>query len=128
MRFIDKYYAILNNSVGQHSVTISRAEFANLLGVFSKQEQQLDQLKDKNERLKNELSTYGATGICEVCIDKSVLQNDKYTKALIEIKEIVKNMNNECFYDDFECKDCDMKNGCTYSNKSKILQIIKEMK
>ena len=40
------------------------------------------------ERLKNELLTYGATGICEVCTDKSVLQNDKYTKALREIKEI----------------------------------------
>ena len=51
------------------------------------------QLKAKEEeckRLKKELSTYGATGICEVCTDKSVLQNDKYTKALIEIKEIAK--------------------------------------
>ena len=45
MSFIDKYCAIFNNSVKQHSVTISRAEFANLLGIFSKQEQQLDQLK-----------------------------------------------------------------------------------
>lgn len=48
---IDKYYVIFNNSVGQHSVTISRAEFANLLGVFSKHEQQLDQLKVKEQKL-----------------------------------------------------------------------------
>ena len=37
-------------------------------------------------------------------------------------------MNNECFYNDFSCDGCDMINGCTYFNKSKILQIIKEMK
>lgn len=57
MSFIDKYYTIFNNSVGQHSVTIKRAEFANLLGVFSKQEQQFDQLKEDNERLKFKLDT-----------------------------------------------------------------------
>lgn len=56
MSFIDKYYAIFNNSVGQHSVTINRAEFANLLGVFSKQEQQLNQLKEKNEKLEQTLA------------------------------------------------------------------------
>lgn len=47
-------------------------------------------------------------------------------QILTEIKEIAKNMNNECFYDDFECKDCDMKNGCTYFNKKQILQKISE--
>ena len=43
-------------------------------------------------------------------------------QILTEIKEIAKNMNNECFYSDFDCKDCDMKNGCTYFNKKQILQ------
>ena len=49
------------------------------------------QLKAKEqecERLKDELSTYGATGICETCTAKSVLQNDKYARVLREIKEI----------------------------------------
>ena len=49
--------------------------------LLKAKEQECDELKD-------ELATYGATGICEVCTDKSVLQNDKYTKALINIKEI----------------------------------------
>ena len=55
MSFIDKYYAIFNNSIGQHSVTISRAEFANLVGIFSKQEQQLDKLKGENEEMKTKI-------------------------------------------------------------------------
>lgn len=50
----------------------------------------------------------------------------KYKQTLAEIKEIAENMNKECFYDDFECKDCDMKNGCTYFNKRQILQKISE--
>ena len=50
----------------------------------------------------------------------------RYKECLTEIKEIAENMNNECFYDDFECKDCDMKNGCTYFNKKQILQKISE--
>ena len=48
-------------------------------------------------------------------------ENNKLKQTLAEIKDIAKNMNNECFYDDFECKDCDMKNGCTYFNKKQIL-------
>ena len=48
----------------------------------------------------------------------------RYKECLTEIKEITEDMNNECFYDDFECKDCDMKNGCTYHRKIEILQKI----
>lgn len=51
---------------------------------------------------------------------------DQLKQTLTEIKEIAKNMNNECFYDDFDCEDCDMKNGCTYFNKKQILQKISE--
>ena len=51
---------------------------------------------------------------------------DQLKQTLTEIKEIAKNMNNECFYSDFDCKDCDMKNGCTYFNKKQILQKISE--
>lgn len=49
---------------------------------------QLKRKEQECERLKDELSTYGATGICETCTAKSVLQNDKYTKVLREIKDI----------------------------------------
>ena len=51
----------------------------------------------------------------------------RYKQTLTEIKEIAKNMNKECFYNDFDCKDCDMKNGCTYQGKMKILQLISEV-
>lgn len=47
---------------------------------------------------------------------------EELEQTLIEIKEIAENMNNECFYSDFDCKYCDMKNGCTYFNKKQILQ------
>ena len=53
-------------------------------------------------------------------------QLDQLKQTLAEIKEIAENMNNECFYSDFDCKYCDMKNGCTYHKKIKILQKISE--
>ena len=46
----------------------------------------------------------------------------KYEQTLTEIKEIAEGMNEECFYDDFDCMNCDMQNGCTYFNKKQILQ------
>ena len=54
-------------------------------------------------------------------------ENSKLEQTLIEIKEIVENMNEECFYDDFDCMNCDMQNGCTYFNKKQILQKISEV-
>ena len=51
---------------------------------------------------------------------------NKYKVILTEIKEIAKNMNKECFYDDFVCMNCDMQNGCTYFNKKQTLQKIDE--
>ena len=59
----------------------------------------------------------------EKCIFKD---NIKLKQTLAEIKEIAENMNTECFYDDFDCKDCDMKNGCIFLGKLKILQKISE--
>lgn len=51
---------------------------------------------------------------------------ERLTSSLLEIEEIARNMNTSCFYDDFDCKDCDMKNGCIFLGKLKILQKIKE--
>ena len=56
------------------------------------------------------------------------LENTKYKQTLTEIKEIAKNMNKECFYDDFSCDGCDMINGCTYQCKIKALQKVSEVK
>lgn len=82
MSFIDKYYTIFNNSAGQHSVTINRAEFANLLGVFSKQEQQLDQLKKELKDMTVRKIDY-------------LKESLKYKQTLREIKEIADKENND---------------------------------
>ena len=50
----------------------------------------------------------------------------KFRQIIKQIKKIAEGMNTECFYDDFDCKDCDMKNGCTYQEKTNILQKISE--
>ena len=83
-------------------------------------QEQLDQLKaDRGEALKQlefvrTLNTVKGTEI------------RKLSKTLAKIKEIAENMNKECFYDDFDCMNCDMQNGCTYFNKKQILQKISE--
>ena len=59
-------------------------------------------------------------------LDQLKIENNQFKQTLAEIKEIAENMNNECFYSDFDCKYCDMKNGCTYFNKKQILQKIRE--
>lgn len=54
-------------------------------------------------------------------------ENQRYEQTLIAIEDIAKDMNVECFYSDFECEDCDMKNGCIHQGRLKILQIIREV-
>lgn len=104
--------------------------------------QDFDQLKAENEKLKKqvcglrpELKPIIDETCCKYNIEAKtyhkkiveIINNlDKYEQTLVEIKEIAENMNNECFYDDFDCKDYDMKNGCTYQGKIKILQKIIE--
>lgn len=57
------------------------------------------------------------------------LEAHQYKQALDEIEKQVKAMNNECFYDDIcDCNNCDMKNGCSYYRKFKILNIINKTK
>lgn len=68
-------------------------------------------------------------GIEEYCKDNPncyYKQLKRKEQTLINIKELAGKMNEECFYTDFDCKDCDMKNGCTYFNKKQILQKISE--
>ena len=127
MSFIDKYYAIFNNSVGQHSVTIKRAEFANLLGVFSKQEQQFDQLKEDNERLKFKLDNievdYQANKIeiedlknklkILITANHNLLELDKYRQKELENKT--------------EATKSNVHNLALLSKANKILHEIKEI-
>lgn len=91
-----------------------QSEIKKYLGISHKTIlEQLEELTDFRDRDREEL-------------DQLKAEYDKIKNCLAEIKGIAENMNNECFYDDFECKDCDMKNGCTYFNKKQILQKISE--
>ena len=78
-----------------------------------RKEQECDQLKV--QLLDQKVKTLKDSGI--ICVLK---------QTLTEIKGIAEGMNTECFYNDFDCKDCDMKNGCTYQGRLKILQKISE--
>ena len=80
---------------------------------LKRKEQECEELKKKCN-----IYTYGICGNKEDC--------NKLYKTITEIKEIAENMNTECFYDDFDCKDCDMKNGCIFLGKLKILQKMSE--
>lgn len=88
-----------------------------------RKEQECEELKTIIQRHDNDNNA-----LLKEVEDKLCEYYRRYKEYLTEIKEIAENMNNECFYDDFECKDCDMKNGCTYFNKNQILQKISECK
>lgn len=96
-----------------------------------------NQRKEINERLKQLKAKEQENNSLQAQVNNITVQsnntitaleqeNEELKQAFIEIKEIAENMNKECFYNDFDCEDCDMKNGCTYFNKKQILQKIKE--
>ena len=77
-------------------------------------------LYEENNNLKEKKAKYYQQTL------NDEIQINELLQTLTEIKEIAENMNTECFYNDFDCKYCDMKNGCTYHMKIKILQKISE--
>ena len=91
--------------------------------------QEYDKLKAENEELKKTIMYK-----CPQCGDEYLSpigaslyeENNNLKQILTGIKELAKNMNEECFYDNFDCMNCDMQNGCTYINKKLILQKISE--
>ena len=89
--------------------------------------QQLDQLTVAYETYKKKFQEFFNTDNQE-CWNAAFLQGEKAKaeQKLEKIREVAKQMVSECIYDDFECKDCGLENGCTYFNKGKILQIIDE--
>ena len=91
-------------------------------------EQECEELKEEIDDLKEIIQRHDNdnNALLSEFEDDLVDYYRRYKECLTEIKESAENMNNECFYDDFECNDCDMKNGCTYFNKKQILQKISE--
>lgn len=90
------------------------------------------QLKHKEQECKNlEEELRGCRiGIKDISIENTEICkiSEKYKRVLDEIEKNIKAMNNECFYDDYECNNCDMRNGCSYYRKFKILNIINKAK
>ena len=94
-------------------------EYNELVDLYKAKEQEC-------EELKKEIA-FGNNGTLSDKIRAEVFkelnnENDQLKQTLTEIKDIAENMNEECFYDDFDCMNCDMQNGCTYFNKKQILQ------
>ena len=94
---------------------------------LKRKEQECEELKEKVKELRQGwINCDKERNLQEANSEFNQRVINRYKQALIEIKEIAENMNKECFYNDFDCEDCDMKNGCTYFNKKQILQKIKE--
>ena len=103
--------------------------------------QECEELKSKNSILKKSLKpfqdeyfknleTIVIAGLAKKSI-RITAENTQLRKALEEIEEIVKSLNENrmCFYDDInDCSNCDMNTDCNYLRKSKILDIINEAK
>lgn len=89
---------------------------------LARKERECDELKEIIQRHDNDNNALLKEVENELCE-----YYRRHRECLTEIKEIAKNMNEECFYDDFDCTNCDMQNGCTYFNKEQILQKISEV-
>lgn len=86
------------------------AENETLKSQLDFEVQKKEVLEVENDRLKEELATYRAIGVREVCSDKANKLADKYLGCLQEIKEIAEARCDECKYgkDGISCKygDC----------------------
>lgn len=88
--------------------------------------QEINSFRNKDEQVSLSDGTETDFGTKE---EEANPQIEKLNSALYEIYEITKSFNNNgmCFYDDFEdCSNCDMRAGCNYLKKCKILEIIKQ--
>lgn len=82
---------------------------------------------DNSKENEGEKRVTGIGG-CKYNSDCYFKQLKRKEQALDDIEKQIKAINNECFYDDYECNNCDMRNGCSYYRKFKILNIIKKVK
>ena len=106
---------------------------------LKRKEQECEELKKECERLKNELSTYGATGICETCTEKSVLKCDQLEKENEKLKKKLQAQRNftaqeqrkiYCVAYDKTCEtgnECKQKK-CVFKDSLKYKQTLTEIK
>lgn len=97
MKDKDKLIAELKALVSQRDTSVT-AQTKIILELKAENERLKEEFRKKCEdsannfieiqRLKEELATYGATGVCEVCSDKANKLADKYLGCLQEIKAI----------------------------------------
>ena len=106
---------------------------------LKRKEEECEELKKECERLKNELSTYGATGICETCTEKSVLKCDQLEKENEKLKKKLQAQRNftaqeqrkiYCVAYDETCEtgnECKQKK-CVFKDRLKYKQTLTEIK
>lgn len=63
-------------------------ECDTLISQLDFEVQQKECIEQECEELKEQLQANQPTGICETCMAKAILQNDKYRKALEEIEAV----------------------------------------
>lgn len=127
---IENYCYLYEDNCEKYPQCLYRSnQLQQLETQLKRKEQEYEELKEEIDDLKEIIQRHDNdnNALLSECEDDLVDYYRRYKECLTEIKEIAENMNNECFYDDFECKDCDMKNGCTYFNKKQILQKITEV-
>ena len=129
-------------------------EYNELVDLYKAKEQECEELHSRTASIIYSLtggrlsySTYSLEGCEDAYRDQLSIDVERATKelqeenetlkqevntleqALDEIEKQVKVMNNECFYDNIcDCNNCDMRNGCSYYRKFKILAIINKAK
>lgn len=84
---------------------------------------QLARKTQECEELKEQLQANQPTGICETCMAKAILQNDKYRKTLEEIWGLTQSI-----LDDFETYDTEMQLSYCHDISYQILDIINKAK
>lgn len=119
-KWIEKYNSL---SRDLHSGKFCNTEGCNLIKTLKEQNETYKKMLDNPE--VHVALTDVRTGERDLW-QKYKPRMEQAEQKLKQIEEVAKRMNNECFYDDFDCEYCDMKNGCTYLSKSKIIQIIEE--
>ena len=113
------------NSPNCYYKQLKRAEnqIVDLNKMVDIKEQECDQLKAELEQEKALKETYLTCYKAKhEDIDGELF---KLKQTLTEIKEVAKQMNNECFYNDFSCDGCEVENAVasSYYDKSERKEI-----
>lgn len=129
-------YSLTGGRLSYSTYTLEGCEDAYRDQLSIDVERATKELEEENAKLKQECKNLEEElrgcriGVKDISIESTEICkiSEKSKRVLDEIEKNIKAMNNECFYDDYECNNCDMRNGCSYYRKFKILDIINKTK